>query len=90
MKIRRIPKPHGWYAFVAAFTLVVLCLPFLKSAISEVSRTHGSLWGLIAAWLFLGFILCIAGFLIREFISQLWSWYRPNSEQRNPKAKTLR
>ena len=90
MKIRPIPKHNGWYAFVAAFALIVVCLPFLEGAISNVSEPNHSPGVQILAWLFLILILCAAGFLVREFFMQLWHFVRRRSEPRYSKGKTPR
>jgi len=90
MKIRPIPKHNGWYAFVAAFALIVVCLPFLEGAISNAIEPQSSRWGQILAWSFVILLSIAAGYLAREFLIQLWRCFRQRSEPRYFKGKTLR
>ena len=90
MKIRPRPKYHGWYAFVAAYAFIVVCLPLLKGAISVVSKVQSSQGEQIAAWSFVILLSSATAYLVREFLMQLWHCFRQRSEPRYPKSKRLR
>lgn len=64
MKIRPYLRHSGWYAFVAAFALFVVCVPFLEGTISNVSKPYNSPGEQVLAWLFVVILLFAAGFLV--------------------------
>lgn len=78
MKIRPASQPNGWHAFVAAFALIFVCLPFLEMVVSHAEMLQNSRWEQILAWVAAILLLCAAGYLVGEFLTQIgYRWRKP-------------
>lgn len=81
MKKEPATQPNAWHAFVAAFALVFVCLPLLGMAMDAASDPQNPRWDQVVACFSAALLLCAAGYLVREFLMQLW-WRRRRSRKR--------
>jgi hypothetical protein len=81
MNIRPASQTNGWHAFVAAFALIFVCLPFLEMAVSYAGMSQNSRWEQVLAWVPAMLLLCAGSYLVREFLTQVGYLRREHLEK---------